>query len=372
MTQIIHLEESLEQLMASLPDQQYKGSFPSLQLPPLQSPLIFGAKHLNLSNHSPPYPCSGTEFDCDERHRDHQSAAHPCRFDQQLRIHPSHRSNPSLALITPKMSLTESLLAPTPLRRASLQDTHSNFTTYSEVGDRNFSAASTSFKIPSGMPTDVADSLIACTPPLQSPTPSEEHDVVNAQFSDDPLLRLHWLSQVDLSRFGFATEIQLSPKKRKPTSDDYARSFLVPSAEEFGKIESNFMDAVKRKHRVPSQSPADIYTSSRASPTTRSRHTPKGSFTSFSDNVPVPKPPSTPRVPYKGKFGLHPICGSCKTQNTPYWRDSWSDLFILCNACGLRYSKFKRYCFDCSYVPRKEDKGAPCCTQCASPWSCKP
>ena len=62
-------------------------------------------------------------------------------------------------------------------------------------------------------------------------------------------------------------------------------------------------------------------------------------------------------------------CISCGTTKTPYWREAWSSSVLLCNACGLRYSKFRRRCLDCSYVPRKEDKGSKSCTKCGGPWS---
>lgn len=63
------------------------------------------------------------------------------------------------------------------------------------------------------------------------------------------------------------------------------------------------------------------------------------------------------------------LCISCGATKTPYWREAWSSSVLLCNACGLRFSKFKRRCLDCSYVPRKEDKGSKACTKCGGPWS---
>lgn len=62
-------------------------------------------------------------------------------------------------------------------------------------------------------------------------------------------------------------------------------------------------------------------------------------------------------------------CISCGATKTPYWREAWSSIVLLCNACGLRYSKFRRRCMDCSYVPRKEDKGSKCCTKCGGLWT---
>lgn len=62
-------------------------------------------------------------------------------------------------------------------------------------------------------------------------------------------------------------------------------------------------------------------------------------------------------------------CISCGASKTPYWREAWNPYVLLCNACGLRYSKFKRHCLVCSYVPRKEDKGRRRCSQCGGAWS---
>lgn len=71
----------------------------------------------------------------------------------------------------------------------------------------------------------------------------------------------------------------------------------------------------------------------------------------------------------KNASGSPRLCISCGATKTPYWREAWSSSVLLCNACGLRYSKFKRRCLDCSYVPRKEDKGSRVCTKCSGPWS---
>jgi hypothetical protein len=78
---------------------------------------------------------------------------------------------------------------------------------------------------------------------------------------------------------------------------------------------------------------------------------------------------SSSHVPYKGKFGVNPKCASCQTTKTPYWRDAWNQGILLCNACGLRFAKFKRRCTQCHYVPRKEDKGGRCCPSCRGPWT---
>lgn len=63
------------------------------------------------------------------------------------------------------------------------------------------------------------------------------------------------------------------------------------------------------------------------------------------------------------------MCISCGVSKTPYWRDSWAPNLYLCNACGLRYAKFKKHCSRCGYVPRKDNKGGRVCPHCESAWS---
>lgn len=287
-----------------------------------------------------------------------------------------------------------SLSHPTPTRRSSLLPSavHAPVRQLLAAYDTRLQAMpphkKSHYSYEEGMAEHVAASLTAQSPALAaSPEDSKftyDHArsalMAEPQF-DNPLMMLHWLSQVDLSRFGFMDAGRHhhvnAPKpeaNRIPVS-----SFSVPAADQYSRIEDDFMAAVRRKsqtRKVPSSSPdifalspspASLQALSRRSP---APVTPKSSKSGSLPSSP-PKGPSTPRVPYKGRFGLHPTCGSCKTTKTPYWRDSWSTQFILCNACGLRYSKFRRYCNSCNYVPRKEDKGAPCCTQCSSPWSFK-
>lgn len=63
------------------------------------------------------------------------------------------------------------------------------------------------------------------------------------------------------------------------------------------------------------------------------------------------------------------VCISCQTTKTPYWRESWSAKVSLCNACGLRWGKFRHRCSQCCYVPRKEDKGTRSCSRCGGSWA---
>lgn len=82
------------------------------------------------------------------------------------------------------------------------------------------------------------------------------------------------------------------------------------------------------------------------------RHRPRGAQRARRTGAPVPR-----------------SCISCGATKTPYWREAWAPSVLLCNACGLRFSKFRRRCVACAYVPRKEDKGARACTRCSGAWS---
>jgi hypothetical protein len=58
------------------------------------------------------------------------------------------------------------------------------------------------------------------------------------------------------------------------------------------------------------------------------------------------------------------ICISCKTKKTPYWREGWNKGVSLCNACGIRYQKYKKYCSTCFSIVRKDEKGKLHCPEC--------
>jgi hypothetical protein len=58
-------------------------------------------------------------------------------------------------------------------------------------------------------------------------------------------------------------------------------------------------------------------------------------------------------------------CASCGTLKTPLWRDA-EDGTPLCNACGIRYKKYRIRCLRCWYIPKKEEKTSSCCTSCGS------
>ena len=58
-------------------------------------------------------------------------------------------------------------------------------------------------------------------------------------------------------------------------------------------------------------------------------------------------------------------CASCGTHKTPLWRDA-EDGTPLCNACGIRYKKYRVRCQRCWYIPKKEDKMSSSCSNCGS------
>lgn len=60
---------------------------------------------------------------------------------------------------------------------------------------------------------------------------------------------------------------------------------------------------------------------------------------------------------------LEKECASCGVGKTPLWRDA-EDGTPLCNACGIRYKKYRIRCLKCWYIPKKEEKALPCCPCC--------
>ncbi|XP_076871893.1 GATA-type zinc finger protein 1 [Brachyhypopomus gauderio] len=57
------------------------------------------------------------------------------------------------------------------------------------------------------------------------------------------------------------------------------------------------------------------------------------------------------------------MCASCCTRKTPLWRDA-EDGTPLCNACGIRYKKYRVRCLQCWNIPRKEAKSSSKCLKC--------
>ncbi|KAL1415001.1 hypothetical protein MTO96_007004 [Rhipicephalus appendiculatus] len=56
-------------------------------------------------------------------------------------------------------------------------------------------------------------------------------------------------------------------------------------------------------------------------------------------------------------------CASCATKLTPLWRDA-EDGTPLCNACGIRYKKYKVRCTRCWHVPMRNDNTRSGCKEC--------
>ncbi|XP_061736543.1 GATA-type zinc finger protein 1 isoform X2 [Nerophis ophidion] len=59
------------------------------------------------------------------------------------------------------------------------------------------------------------------------------------------------------------------------------------------------------------------------------------------------------------------VCASCCTTTTPMWRDA-EDGTPLCNACGIRYKKYKVRCHYCWHIPRKESNSSSHCLKCGN------
>lgn len=79
-------------------------------------------------------------------------------------------------------------------------------------------------------------------------------------------------------------------------------------------------------------------------------------FNTEPDAAPVNKTTTTTKVK---------TCASCKTRKTPLWRDS-EDGTPHCNACGIRFKKYRIRCSSCSYIPRKDEKIGNICCLCGS------
>ncbi|XP_073175246.1 GATA-type zinc finger protein 1 isoform X2 [Lepidochelys kempii] len=56
-------------------------------------------------------------------------------------------------------------------------------------------------------------------------------------------------------------------------------------------------------------------------------------------------------------------CASCQTRKTPLWRIA-EDGTPLCNACGIRYKKYRIRCFRCWNIPKKSGKPYSRCSNC--------
>ncbi|KAK2187597.1 hypothetical protein NP493_160g00032 [Ridgeia piscesae] len=59
-------------------------------------------------------------------------------------------------------------------------------------------------------------------------------------------------------------------------------------------------------------------------------------------------------------------CASCNTRRTALWRGA-EDGTPLCNACGIRYRKYRIRCKHCWLVPTRGSQGSANCTRCGLP-----
>ena len=64
------------------------------------------------------------------------------------------------------------------------------------------------------------------------------------------------------------------------------------------------------------------------------------------------------------KFLKRKRCDSCGTRKTPYWRDGWELGVTLCNACGIRFHKYRKLCENCRCVAKKDEVGRLHCPKC--------
>ena len=81
--------------------------------------------------------------------------------------------------------------------------------------------------------------------------------------------------------------------------------------------------------------------------------------TSSSDRIIV-----VPQSQIKSLSGKRKRCESCGTRKTPYWRDGWGLGIVLCNACGIRFHKYRKVCQKCSCIAKKDEKGHLHCPKC--------
>lgn len=85
----------------------------------------------------------------------------------------------------------------------------------------------------------------------------------------------------------------------------------------------------------------------------------------YDHQLPKPKAirPVRPKSLFRSKPNASKICASCGTRKTPLWRDS-DDGIPYCNACGIRYKKYRTRCSSCKYVPRKDERTTNMCVTC--------
>ena len=73
--------------------------------------------------------------------------------------------------------------------------------------------------------------------------------------------------------------------------------------------------------------------------------------------------PPTPSI-QGNTTGKRRRCESCGTRKTPYWRDGWEPGVLLCNACGIRFHKYRKLCGTCRCIAKKDERGHLHCPKC--------
>lgn len=255
-----------------------------------------------------------------------------------------------------------------------------------------------------------------------SDAPFWEREQIKPFFSkipiEDVILLREFLNQVNTKKFGFRNDnsesslfhsqddlisLRSTPKGRKNQSNipqilpSPSSSLTSPSPKDESYSFSHNGDDDYNQFRYPKNSPSTKskfsnsssfrgatsslsaklrnVRKSAGSPDTFSDEKKKSSSLGSNSNGTNPSHPSGASNgggvvgPYRGRYGPNPSCASCQTTKTPYWRDAWHSGVLLCNACGLRFAKFKRRCINCHYVPRKEDKSNRQCPLCKGSWT---
>lgn len=145
------------------------------------------------------------------------------------------------------------------------------------------------------------------------------------------------------------------------TMDDVARAGLKNNLSP--KRTAVYMDGVDADDEMEGHSPASCFSPPYSlvyeEVISETAAKPSSSSYPFSAETKGGKKYTSPkmRVTQKSK-----TCASCKTKKTPLWRDS-EDGTPYCNACGIRFKKYRFRCSSCSYIPRKDERevSKSCC-----------
>ena len=131
--------------------------------------------------------------------------------------------------------------------------------------------------------------------------------------------------------------------------------------------EANHCNAMLRGRGVEDEADEDSESSEEGVPYANSVDV---STSAINDCVPTPpkvkkrinhQDSDSSKVGTKGK-----TCVSCKTKKTPLWRDA-EDGTPYCNACGIRFKKYRIRCPLCQYIPHKEESLRNICSFCSCP-----